>query len=76
MADVENTPGASVSLEEDTRTRKTVRLRTLTPKATGPSLENVPGESDTDGAVDTRTRMTFCHRCMLGQALFAQDFRT
>ena len=58
MADVENTPGASVSLEEDTRTRKTVRLRTLTPKVTGPVLDDVPAEAAGDDVEDTRTRMT------------------
>ena len=58
MADVENTPGASVSLEEDTRTRKTVRLRTLTPKVTGPVLDDVPVEAAGDDVEDTRTRMT------------------
>ena len=55
MADQENTPATPTSLVEDTRTRKTVRLRTLVSAASGPSLANVPV---VEGEEDTRTRLT------------------
>lgn len=56
MADQENAPVTPASLAEDTRTRKTVRLRTIAPAATGPSLSNVPvGDAPVE---DTRTRLT------------------
>ena len=55
MADQENTPATPTSLAEDTRTRKTVRLRTLVSAASGPSLADVPV---VDGDEDTRTRLT------------------
>ena len=56
MADQENAPVTPASLAEDTRTRKTVRLRTIAPAATGPSLSNVQvGDAPVE---DTRTRLT------------------
>ncbi len=55
MADQENTPATPTSLAEDTRTRKTVRLRTLVSAASGPSLADVPV---VEGDEDTRTRLT------------------
>jgi len=38
MADQENIPVTPAPLDDDTRTRKTMRLRTLIPAATGPQL--------------------------------------
>ena len=41
MADQENIPAQDISVDEDTRTRKTVRLQTIVPAATGPVLDNI-----------------------------------
>ena len=57
MADQENIPVAPVMTDEDTRTRKTVRLRTIVPAATGPSLQDVPA-APAPADDDTRTRST------------------
>ena len=72
MADQENIPVTPAPLDDDTRTRKTMRLRTLIPAATGPQLASpeqsdaavpapaAPAVASVPAGVDedTRTRMT------------------
>ena len=73
MADQENIPVTPAPLDDDTRTRKTMRLRTLIPAATGPQLASpeqsaaeapapvaAPAVAPAPAGVDedTRTRMT------------------
>ncbi|MBE6390034.1 MAG: hypothetical protein E7043_07690 [Lentisphaerae bacterium] len=62
MAEQDNISVTPSALDEDTRTRKTVRLRTIVPGATGPKLDEAPKTAvpaaESADAADTNTRVT------------------